>query len=239
MKEEDQSCFEVAGYSPDDLNQDLVSMGEIGEVRIIVIGDSVAVSSNYPSHLVQSLEARGVVASVEDFSLPGATTEYAVDASLDIASGETRPDLVIIALGGNDLLSLRDPEETRADLHLSSEILSNSGAKVLFAGLQAPEYTTKEYKPVFDNILPELSKKTGIHHDPLFVEPIVKDPNALQHADIFFTECMVDAIHPNEDAGVLIAERMASSVLPLLREPSENLPTLTLSSKAVNEPQMN
>jgi len=193
--------------------------------QIDVIGDSIGQTSHYPQHLGEALRANGVNAQILDHTIPGRTSSYAVTAAQEIASRKIKPDLVILELGGNDLIQKIDPRTTRQNLETAIQTLQSAGVKVMIAGMQAPAYTPPGYRPGyredFNAIVPDLARKYHIVADPLFIQPVIANPNGQSPSQIFNHSSMnSDMIHPNDYGGTQIANRMAAFVERALQIPN-------------------
>ena len=164
---------------------------------ILDIGDSLTAGYGlppdqaFPARLEAWLSQKGIEARVVNAGVSGDTTASGL-ALLDWTLAD-KPDLVILALGGNDALRGIDPGAVRANLDKMIQKIEASDAKVLLLGMIAPPNWGEEYKRAFDRIFPELAQA---HHVPLysfFLEGVAMKPELNQP----------DGIHPNE-AGVSV-----------------------------------
>ena len=107
------------------------------------------------------------------------------------------PKVVILLLGGNDAIRRIVPEETFANLEAIINRIHAHGAGVLLIGVRGGLLSDK-YKSGFK----ALAEKTDVSFVPNILEDI------FAHADR-----MYDAIHPNDNGHLLMADRIE----PVLR----------------------
>jgi acyl-CoA thioesterase I len=111
-------------------------------------------------------------------------------------------DLLIVALGGNDMLRGIDPALTRQNLDGILQAATQAGVRVLLVGMEAPGNFGPEYKAEFDAIYPELAK---IHETALFPNFFggLLDGDRAAAMQVYMQS---DNIHPNaEGVGQIVA----------------------------------
>ncbi len=166
------------------------------ERRILAFGDSlfagynVAQDDSYPARLEAALRGRGINARVSNAGVSGDTTAAGLQRlAFTLDAQEVKPELVILELGGNDLLRNLPPSETRANLAAMLDELAKRDIPVILMGMRAPPNLGKEFVGQFDGIYPALAKQYGAALVPFFIEAIVSKPALIQS----------DRIHPTED----------------------------------------
>lgn len=178
--------------------------------EIVVFGDSLAAghglpeSAGFPAQLEARLKAEGIEVRVVDAGVSGDTTAGGL-ARLDWSLAD-KPGLVILELGGNDVLRGIDPKITRANLDQIITRIQASGAKLLLAGMQAPTNWGEAYQHEFDRIYPELAHAHGVALYPFFLDGVAMDPQLNQP----------DGLHPNERGVGVVVERIAPYVVRLI-----------------------
>ena len=185
------------------------------EKRILAFGNSlfagynVAPEDSYPSKLQNALRAQGINAQVYNAGVSGDTTAagrqrlaFALDAQ------ETKPDLAIVELGGNDLLRSLAPEQSRENLAAIIEELQSRDIDVLLMGMRAPPNYGPEFQAAFDGMYGALAAEYGVDLYPFFLEAIYQDPSLFQD----------DRIHPTEDGIERLVEATLDSVKEALPE---------------------
>ena len=172
--------------------------------RLLAFGDSLihgyglASGQTLPERLEAALEARGLVVEVINGGNSGDTTASG-RTRLDWTLGEEPPDLVLVALGGNDALRGLDPAVTYDNLDAILTRLGEAGAAVLLAGMLAPRNLGADYTAAFDAVFPRLAEKHGVAFYPFLLDGVAMDPALNQD----------DGIHPNAAGVEVIAGRLA------------------------------
>lgn len=174
-------------------------------VRIIALGDSLFAGYGlrpeqaYPVRLEAALRARGVNAQVVNAGVSGDTTQDG-RARLDFTLAQgAAPDLVIISLGGNDMLRGLPLARTKDNLDAILAELDKRKIKAVVMGMLAAPNMGPDYAREFNAIFPALAARHHAVLDPFFLKPIFNRPD-LQ---------LPDHIHPT-DKGV---EAMVSATL--------------------------
>lgn len=166
-------------------------MGE--EKRVLAFGDSLFAGYGlrsdqaYPVRLEAALRARGINARIANAGVSGNTSaEGLARLKFTLDNQQRPPDLVLISLGGNDLLRGLPPEQTRANLDAILAELGRRKIRVMLMGLLAPPNMGPEYRGKFDPIYPALAEKHGATLVPFFLQPVMDRPDLVQQ----------DHIHP-------------------------------------------
>jgi acyl-CoA thioesterase I len=177
---------------------------------ILDIGDSLTsgyglpAEQAFPTRLEAWLRRKGIEARVVNAGVSGDTTASGL-ALLDWELAD-KPDLVILALGGNDALRGIDPDTVRTNLDKMIQRIETSGAKVLLLGMISPPNWGEEYKRAFDRIFPELAEAHNVSLYPFFLEGVAMKPELNQP----------DGIHPNEAGVAVLVDRIGPLVARLV-----------------------
>jgi acyl-CoA thioesterase-1 len=177
------------------------------ERKIIAFGDSLFAGYGldprdaYPEKLENALRAKGINADIVNAGVSGDTSAAGLNRlEFTLASQkESPPVLVILELGGNDLLRGLSPEETKANLAKMLAILKKADVPVLLMGMRAPPNYGPEFQQKFDALYADLAKEYGAGLVPFWLEDIYRDPSLFQQ----------DRIHPTA-AGV---EKLVASTI--------------------------
>jgi len=178
--------------------------------RIVMLGDSItagyglAAAEALPVRLQAALQARGRDVVVENAGVSGDTTAGGL-ARLDWTVAG-KPDIVVVALGGNDGLRAIDPAATRANLAGIIGKLQARGIAVLLAGMLAPPNLGPAYGAEFNALFPGLAREHGVAFYPFILDGVAADPALNQP----------DGIHPNPRGVAVIVDRLVPHVLALL-----------------------
>ena len=173
---------------------------------VTVLGDSItagfglAQKDALPAQLQAALARLGVAAVVRGAGISGDTTADGANR-MDFSVG---PDtaVVVVALGGNDLLQGLDPKATRANLERIVTRLKARHMSVILAGMHAPPEIGRGYARDYDAVFPAVAKAHGVTLYPDLLAGVGRDP-ALHQSD---------AIHPNARGAAIIAARLAPVV---------------------------
>ena len=185
------------------------------EQTILAFGDSlfagyqVDEDDGYPEKLEATLRGRGINARVIDAGVSGDTTAAGLARLAFVLdnAGEA-PDLVIVELGGNDLLRGISPDQTRANLESILKELSQRELPVLLMGMRAPPNYGPEYQQAFDALYPQLAKQFGAALYPFFLESIYERPELN----------MADRIHPTAEGIEVLVSATVDTVVAALPE---------------------
>ena len=160
---------------------------------IVAFGDSLtygtgaAEHESYPEVLAQLIGRKVVSAGV-----PGEITAQALQR-LPGVLGEHKPKLVIVCLGGNDMLRKVSEAETIANLRAIVRKVKDSGAYAVLVGVPRPALLTSAPK-----FYEEITKEFGIPYEGAAVTSVLYKP-----------EFKSDPIHPNAAGYRKIAEALA------------------------------
>ena len=105
-----------------------------------------------------------------------------------------KPDLVLLELGGNDMLRGIQPADTRANFEMMLEELQSRDIPVLLMGMRAPPNYGPEYQQQFDALYGELAREYDAELVPFWLESIYEDPTLFQSDRIHPTAEGIDAL---------------------------------------------
>ena len=179
------------------------------ERLILAFGDSLYAGyglkrgESMPAHVETLLRRQGINATIVNAGVSGDTTaagrkrlEFALDKL------PRQPDLVMLGLGGNDVLRQIPVAETRANLVAMLDGLRRRKIPVVLTGMRAPPNLGPDYRAQFDALYPALARD---YHAALY--PFVLD-GVLGQRQLL----LPDGIHPNA-AGIDV---MAARIAPLV-----------------------
>ena len=177
-------------------------------MRILAFGDSLtaglglAEAETLTTQLSEALTKMGRPASVINGGVSGDTTAGGV-ARIDWALAD-QPQVMILALGANDMLRGLDPANTRANLQAIIAKAQAAGIEIVLAGMLAPPNLGSEYKTAFDALYPALAQAHDFLFLPFLLQDVAQDSGLNQ----------ADGMHPN-GKGVAV---MVQHLLPLVTE---------------------
>ena len=126
-------------------------------------------------------------------------------ARLDWALADN-PDVVMVALGGNDMLRGLEPSESMENLKNILSKLQDAGKPTLLAGMLAPSNMGARYTQEFDAIYPTLADDFDVIFYPFFLEGVALDPNLN----------LPDGLHPNREGIAIMVDGLMPFVQALI-----------------------
>jgi acyl-CoA thioesterase-1 len=190
----------------------LTAVADDDRPRIVAFGDSltaglgVAQEEAYPARLQRRLDERGLRYRVINAGVSGDTTAGGlrrVDWVL-----KSRPEFVILELGGNDGLRGLNLRQTKANLAEIIQRCQAASVKVILAGMKLPPNYGADYTKGFEAIYPALAKQYRLTLIPFFLDGVAGSASLNQ----------ADGIHPTSEGYRIIADKVLEALAPLLSE---------------------
>lgn len=185
------------------------------ERRVLAFGDSlfagygVDKADAYPAQLEAALRAGGINVAVTNAGVSGDTSAAGRQRlAFTLDAQDVPPGLVILELGGNDLLRGISPDETRANFEAMLVELRNREIPVLLMGMRSPPNYGPEFQREFNGLYPALAAEYGVPLVPFWLETIYRDASLFQN----------DRIHPTEDGIGRLVEATLDEVRAALPE---------------------
>ncbi|PZQ21859.1 MAG: arylesterase [Sphingopyxis macrogoltabida] len=176
---------------------------------VIAFGDSLYAGyqlgprEGLAPQLQAALAADGVVARVQNAGVSGDTTAAGRQRlSFVLDNAKVKPALVLLGLGGNDMLRGIGPDQTRANLDAMLADLRKRDIPVVLTGMVAAPNLGGDYAARFNPIFPELAAQYGASLYPFILDNVVTDKSLM----------LGDNIHPNAKGVTVIAEALAPLV---------------------------
>jgi acyl-CoA thioesterase-1 len=185
---------------------------DAGPLRILAFGDSLTAGYGlkpeeaFPAVLALRLRDDGYDVAVANAGISGETTEMGL-ARFPRTLGEGA-DLVILELGGNDMLNNVDPRVTQRNLEKIIRLARAKNARVLLAGMVDINQLRPAAKQRFDAIFSTLAVKYSLPLYPFFLEGVGANPKLTQQG----------GLHPTAEGVRRIVERIAPLVEQTLGE---------------------
>lgn len=201
----------VAGFSPSTQAAAAVSATD-DRPRIVAFGDSltaglgVAAEDAYPSQLQRRLDRDGFKYRVINAGISGDTTAGGVRRMAWVL--KSRPQIVILELGGNDGLRGLSLRETKANLERIIQQCRSASVTVVLAGMKLPPNYGAEYTNGFESMYPALAKKYHLVLIPFFLDGVAGSTSLNQ----------ADGIHPTAEGYRIIVDKVLETVRPLLEQ---------------------
>lgn len=177
----------VPGVAPVGPNDVIVAFGDS-----LTYGTGATESESYPAALAELIGRKVVRAGV-----PGEVTEGGLQR-LPAVIEEHRPALMIVCLGGNDMLRKLDEAQTKANLREIIKMIRAGGISVVLVGVPKPALITGTAE-----FYAEIAKEFNVPYEGKIVSEV------LHQRDL-----KSDSIHPNARG----YRKMAEAIAELLRK---------------------
>ena len=183
--------------------------------RILLLGDSIIAGYGLAAHhtldhlLQQQLNANGVNAQIINGGVSGDTTSGG-RGRLEWMINQHQPDLVFIALGGNDMLRATPPHITRQNIEAIIQSLQTHNIDVVLSFVTASTQLGKPYQDAFNRLYPELAEAYGVIDYPFLLNDVFGKATFMQS----------DGIHPNAKGVEVIAEKLSAFFIEQLQNAS-------------------
>lgn len=176
---------------------------------VIAFGDSLYAGyqlgpkEGLAPQLQAALAADGTPARVQNAGVSGDTTAAGLQRlTFVLDNARVKPALVLLGLGGNDMLRGIRPAETRANLDAMLAELKKRGIPVVLTGMMASPNMGSDYATAFNPIYPDLAAKYGASLYPFILDNVVTDKTLM----------LGDNVHPNAKGVGVIVEGLAPLV---------------------------
>lgn len=182
---------------------------------VVAFGDSLyagyrlAPNEGLAPQLQAALQADGINARVHNAGVSGDTTAAGKTRLAFVLDNlDRKPDLVVLGLGGNDMLRGIKPEETKANMAAMMEELKRREIPVVLTGMLAAPNLGQDYGNAFNGIFPQLAKQYDTPLYPFFLDGVVTDAALM----------LPDNIHPNAKGVSRVVEGLSPLVEAALKE---------------------
>jgi len=168
---------------------------------VLVFGDSLSagygidVDQSWTTLLQSRLKQQGYEHRVVNASISGETTEGGA-TRIDAALRNFAPEVVILALGGNDGLRGFPPERMKTNLLAIVDAVEREGAAVVLLGIRIPPNYGPRYTQAFEGVYRDIAEEKDLPWIEFFMEGVALNEELMQD----------DGIHPNEKAQPVLLE---------------------------------
>jgi len=184
---------------------------DAGAPRIIFLGDSltaglgVDIDQSFPSLIQARLTREHYRYKVVNAGVSGDTSAGGL-RRLEWALAEGDPQVLVVALGGNDGLRGLQPEQLEQNLAQIIEHAQARNMRVILAGMEAPPNFGDDYTRRFRAVYPALAAKYKIPLIPFLLDGVAGNPSLNQS----------DGIHPNPRGAQIVADLVWRTLAPQL-----------------------
>ena len=170
-------------------------------------GYGLSNDNSLPVVLQRNLDVKGYNVKIINASVSGSTSSGGLNRA-DWTLTEPDIDLIILCLGGNDMLRGIQPTETKSNLEKIIKKAQDKNIEIILAGMIAPTSHGFNYKKNFDKIFPDLAKKFKIRLIPFLLEGVAMKPE--------FN--LSDGIHPNAKGTLIISRTLEEIIIKTLKK---------------------
>ena len=199
------ACGSVAAPATPSSVARVAASQTLGPRRIVVLGDSLAVSpsksSAFPALLQERLDGANPGWTVSNEGVGGDTTADGLRRLDDVLSADTR--ILVLELGANDGLRGVSIATIEANLAAIIERARARGVTMLLCGMETPPLHGWEYTVEYHRVFPRLAARYQLPLVPFLLDGVALNPELNGG----------DGVHPNA-AG---ARRIADTVWPYLQ----------------------
>ena len=177
---------------------------------IVALGDSltegfgVSKEEAFPYLVEQELIRKGYSIRIINAGISGSTSASAPSRMQWYV--RVKPDIVILALGGNDGLRGLSVQHMKKNLGKAIELASSKNILVLLSGMQIPLNYGQDYTKSFRNAFFEMAEQNQLPMIPFLLKDVGNVP-ALN---------LPDGIHPNPEGHHVISRTVLEHLEPLL-----------------------
>lgn len=182
---------------------------------VVAFGDSLFAGyqlgrdEGFAPTLERKLAEMGKPARVFNAGVSGDTSAAALQRLAYVLDGlPKKADLVIVGLGGNDMLRGLSPVETRKNLTAILDELDRRGINVVLAGMIAAPNMGQDYAKAFNPIYADLGQRYEAPVYPFLLDGVIGNQTLL----------LDDGIHPNAKG----IERIVASIVPMVAQALDN-----------------
>ena len=182
------------------------------QTLIVALGDSltegfgVSKEEAYPFLVEKELFGKGHAVKLINAGISGSTSASA--ASRLKWYIRSQPDIIILALGGNDGLRGLSVAHMKKNLSKAIELAQSEKIQVLLSGMQIPLNYGTRYTESFRKVFHELAELYKLPIIPFLLKDVGGIPSLNQP----------DGIHPNPEGHQIIAATVLKHLEPLLPE---------------------
>ncbi len=179
---------------------------------ILVLGDSlsaaygIAQSAGWVNLLQLRLQEEGYPYQVANASISGETTVGGLNR-LPALLEQHQPQIMIVALGGNDGLRGLSFGRMRDNLSQIVQLGQARNSLVLLLGIMLPPNYGKAFNDKFLTVFPEVAGEAEIPLVPFFLQGVADRPAWMQ----------MDGLHPNQFGQPVILDNVWAKLEPLLQ----------------------
>jgi len=189
----------------------LSTHADIKTKSLLIFGDSISAGygmskkKQWSVLLQEKIKNENLKIKVINLSVSGETTSGGL-SRLNQALNSTKPDYLLLELGGNDALRGYPPKKISSNLLEMIKIADSSNIKVLLMQIRIPPNYGSRYQKAFESIYLTIASETSAILLPFMLEEVALNKDLM----------LPDGIHPKASAQPLIADYIFTQLKPLL-----------------------
>lgn len=191
-----------AAAAPLDANAPLVAF--LGDSLTAGLGLADVRTEGYPAVIERTLRDEGLAIRIVNAGISGDTSAGGLSRLPRLL--EQHPDVLVVALGGNDGLRGTPAAGIRENLRKIVTTAQAQDVAVLLLGLKMPPNYGPEYTAAFEQNYHDLAEELDVPLVPFMLEGVAGDPRFNQG----------DGIHPTAEGQRLIAAHVLPALRPLI-----------------------
>ena len=178
---------------------------------LLIYGDSISAGYGMSANeqwsviLQNKINAESLNIKVVNASVSGETTSGGL-VRINQVINSTKPDYLLLELGGNDALRGYPPKKISSNLSEMIKIAQLSNIKVFLLQIKIPPNYGSWYQEAFESIYKKISDETNVRLIPFMLEEVALNKDLM----------LPDGIHPKASAQPLIADFIYLQLKPLL-----------------------
>jgi acyl-CoA thioesterase-1 len=182
---------------------------------ILVYGDSLSAAyglspeAGWVTMLGKRLKQLHADYTVVNASISGETSAGGAGRIKRVLT-QTRPAIVILALGANDGLRGWPVPQTKANLLAIIRAAKREEARVLLVGMRLPPNYGAQYTEAFERTFTEVAREERVPLVPFLLEGMAENREMFQH----------DNLHPTAEAQRVLLDNVWQQLRPMLRQTS-------------------
>jgi len=189
----------------------LSTHADIKTKSLLIFGDSISAGYGMSKEkqwsvlLQEKIKNENLKIKVVNLSVSGETTSGGL-SRLNQALNSTKPDYLLLELGGNDALRGYPPKKISSNLLEMIKIADSSNIKILLMQIRIPPNYGSRYQKAFESIYFTIASETSATLLPFMLEEVALNKDLM----------LPDGIHPKASAQPLIADYIYTQLKPLL-----------------------
>ena len=179
--------------------------------KIVAFGDSLTAGfgllekESYPYLLQEKLKGDGYDYEVLNAGVSGDTSIGGLER-IDWVLEQENVQILILELGGNDLLRRMPVDKMKKNLARIIEKAQAKKIKILFCGMLAPPNLGAQYQRDYQLAFPDLASQYKLEFLPFLLENVALNKDLNQ----------ADGIHPNAEGEKIMTENVYKALKPML-----------------------